>query len=223
MQAQYGKIRRLKIGRWVAMTATVTASTLGAQMPGAPILQNAWAAPGVVAAVDYAGGDGSLYAGAVSWGSATGRFQLSGGLGVRSQSGSTGSNSVYGVRAALPLGGATSPIGFGAFAGVGGGKLPKADSTASNTQVPVGVAVGWRRAVGASHGFSLYATPSYVFLTGGSKSGGVVRTGVGVDFGITKALGATVGAEFGASRAKGEGGPTGTLYGVGVSYALGRR
>lgn len=222
MQEEFGGVRRPMAGRLVGVIATLVATSLGAQMPGAPILQNAWASPGVVGAIDYGGGKGSVYAGALAWASATARFQLSGGFGVRSQSG-VGSNSVYGVRAAMPFGGAASPIGFGAFAGVGGGKTNKADSTASDTQVPVGVAVGWRRAVGASHGFSVYASPAYVFLTGGSKSGRVFRTGLGVDLGITKALGATVGAEVGAKRAAGLGGPTGTLWGVGVSYAFGKR
>jgi hypothetical protein len=222
MQVELGEVWRSKINLVVAAVAMLAASTVAAQMPGAPILQNAWASPGLVGAVNFAGGDGSVYAGAIAWATPTARFQFSGGIGVRSQSG-IGSNSVYGVRAAMPFGSATGAIGFGAFAGVGGGKTPNADSTASNTQVPVGVAVGWRHALGASHGVSVYATPAYVFLTGGTKSGGVVRSGVGVDLGITRSIGATVGAEFGGTRAKGQGGPTGTLYGVGVSYAFGKR
>lgn len=207
----------------VAVVATLLASAAAAQMPGAPVLQNAWASPGLVGAVNYGGGDGSVYAAAVSWASATARFQLSGGVGARSLSGGGGSKSVYGVRAAIPLGGATSAIGFGVFAGVGGGQAATGDTVSSNTQIPIGAAIGWRRALGATHGFSVYATPSYLYLTGGTKSGGVARAGVGVDLGITKSLGATVGAEFGATRAKGLGGPTGTLYGIGVSYAFGRR
>jgi hypothetical protein len=208
--------------RVAATLVVIGASTLGAQLPGAPVLQNAWAAPGVVGALDFGGGDGTVYAGAVSWAPATARFQLSGGVGVRSQSGA-GSKSVYGLRAAVPLGGATSAIGFGLFAGVGGGQSSKADSIASNTEIPVGVAVGWRRAVGASHGVSVYATPSYVYFSGGTKAGGIARVGVGVDVGITRSLGATVGGEFGGTRASGLGGPTGALYGVGLSYAFGRR
>lgn len=207
----------------VAVVATLLASAAAAQMPGAPVLQNAWASPGLVGAVNYGGGDGSVYAAAVSWASATARFQLSGGVGARSLSGGGGSKSVYGVRAAIPLGGATSAIGFGVFAGVGGGQAATGDTVSSNTQIPIGAAIGWRRALGATHGFSVYATPSYLYLTGGTKSGGVARAGVGVDLGITKSLGATVGAEFGGTRAKGLGGPTGTLYGIGVSYAFGRR
>ena len=192
-------------------------------MPGAPVLQNAWASPGLVGAVNYAGGDGSVYAAAVSWASATARFQLSGGIGARSLPGGGGSKSVYGLRAAIPFGGAASAIGFGVFAGVGGGQSATGDTVSSNTQIPVGAAIGWRHAIGATRGFSLYATPSYVYVTGGSQSGGVARVGIGVDLGITKSFGATAGAEFGATRASGLGGPTGTLYGIGVSYAFGRR
>ena len=223
MQDELGSGRRSRIGLIVATIVAIAAPALGAQMPGTPILQNAWASPGLVGAIDYGGGEGSVYAGAVSWASATARFQLSGGIGVRSLSGGGGSKSVYGVRAAVPLGGAASPIGFGLFAGVGGGQNAAGGSAASTTEIPVGLAIGWRRALGGSHGVSLYATPSYVYFSGGDKPGGVMRAGVGVDVGLTKMLGATVGAEFGGTRAATLGGPTGTLWGVGVSYAFGRR
>jgi hypothetical protein len=223
MQEEFGGVRRSRIGRAVVATASLIASALGAQMPGAPVLQNAWASPGLVGAINYGGGDGSVYAGAASWASSNARFQLSGGFGARSPAGGGGSKSVYGFRAAIPFGGATSAVGFGAFAGIGGGQTSKGDTISSNTEIPVGVAVGWRRAVGASHGVSIYATPSYVYFSGGTNAGGVARAGVGVDLGITKSLGATAGAEFGGTRAKGQGGPTGTLYGIGLSYAFGRR
>ena len=213
----------IRMQRVVVIIATLAASAVGAQMPGAPVLQNAWAAPGLVGALNYGGGDGSVYAGAVSWASATARFQLSGGLGARTPSGGSGSKSVYGLRAAIPFGGATSAIGFGVFAGVGGGQTASGDTVSSNTQIPIGAAIGWRHALGTTRGFSVYATPSYLYLTGGSNSGGVARVGVGVDVGITKSIGATAGAEFGGTRAPGLGGPTGTLYGIGLSYAFGRR
>ena len=223
MQVELGKTRRCRVGFAVAALATGAASVLSAQMPGTPTLQNAWASPGLVGAANYSGGDGSVYAAAVAWAPATARFQLSGGIGARSLSGGGGSKSVYGVRAAIPLGGATSAIGFGVFAGVGGGQTATGDTVSSNTQIPIGAAVGWRHAIGATHGFSVYATPTYLYLTGGTKAGGLARAGVGVDLGLTKSIGATVGAEFGGTRASGLGGPTGTLYGIGVSYAFGRR
>jgi hypothetical protein len=200
----------------------------GAQMPGAPVLQNAWASPGIVGAVNFAGGsDGSIYAAAASWASSSARFQLSGGIGIRSRTGSgSGRNSVYGIRLAVPFGGTTADFGFGAFVGVGAGasvSASPADSLASTTVVPVGLAIGWRHSLGGVRGFSIYATPSYNFFTGGSNSAGLVRTAVGVDLGFTKFIGLTAGADFGQSRPRVEGGPSGTRYGVGVSYALGHR
>jgi hypothetical protein len=85
------------------------------------------------------------------------------------------------------------------------------------------VAIGWRRAIGGSHGLSVYATPNYVFFSGGSKTGGLFRAGIGADVGITGSLGVTGGAEFGGTRGRAVGGPSGVLYGVGVSYAFRRQ
>ena len=235
-----------------SMTATLAlafSTSAGAQMPGAPVLQNVWASPGMVGAVDLAGGaDGSMYAGAVSWTPGSGRFEVSGGLGYRTRTGVAGSG-VYGLRVAMPFGGASSSFGFAGFAGIGGGaggvthtrvscaSVPAAagcttipapdsvtiDSTASTTEVPIGVAIGWRHVIGATHGISVYATPSFVFYSGLAKSTGLFRGAIGADFGITSRIGATAGIEFGGSRARGLGGPSGSVYGVGVSYALGMR
>ena len=222
-------------GRWrvvrLASGLVVVASTvMSGQLPGAPVLQNAWATPGIVGAINVGGGsDGNVYAAAASWTPGSGRFQMSAGLGSRSRT-DAGSGAVYGVRLAKPIGGsATSSLGFAAFLGVGGGGSNAEPSsvapvdTASTTQIPLGVAIGWRRAMGATRGISVYASPSYTFFSGGSKSGGLVRAAAGVDVGITPALGVTVGAEFGQTRRRAVGGPSGTLYGVGVAYAFGRR
>ena len=199
-----------------------------AQMPGAPILQNAWASPGLVAAFNYGGGsDGSIYGAAVGWAASSARLQLSGGIGIRSGTGSGSStNSAYGVRLAVPFGGQTGAFGFAAYAGVGGGasvSASPADSLTSTTIIPIGATIGWRHALGASGGFSLYATPSYIFFTGGSSHNGLVRASLGVDVGLTKAIGITAGAELGQGRPRADGGPSGALYGFGLSYALGRR
>jgi hypothetical protein len=202
---------------------------LHSQLPGTPVLQNAWATPGLSAAVNVGGGaDGATYAGALAWAPRTSRFQLSGGGGVQSTK-SDGSRGVYGVRLAVPFGGAASSIGFAGFAGIGGGTngkktntLPN-DSLASTSEVPLGVAVGWRHSVGADHGFSVYAAPAFVLFSGGTKSDGLFRASVGADAGITRALGVTLGVEFGGTRARGLGGPSGSLYAVGVSYSFGHR
>jgi hypothetical protein len=221
--------------RIAGLIATIAAVSADAQMPGAPVLQNAWSTPGIVGALNVTGGsDGPTYAAAGSWAPVSGRFQLSGGVGYQTRTGS-GSSAAYGARLAMPFGGASSSFGFAAFAGIGGGgsrtkkttpSVPVdtlADSTASTAQIPVGVGLGWRRSFGGARGLSLYATPSYVFYTGGSHSGSLFRTAVAADFGITQRIGATAGIEFGATRSRAIGGPSGTLYGIGVSYALGRR
>jgi hypothetical protein len=205
-----------------AATVIVAAST-GAQMPSAPILQNVWGTSGVAGAVNVGGGsDASVYGGAVSFSAS--RLQFSGGIGYQTRTGMS-SRAVYGVRAAMPFGGATSAFGFGAFAGIGGGPTSStaADSAANTTDIPLGVAVGWRKPFGGTHGVSVYADPAYVLYSGGSKSGGLFRVGLGADFGVTSSLGVTVGAELGGTRARGVGGPSGVLYAAGVSYAFGRR
>jgi hypothetical protein len=215
-----------KIG-WLATLTLISMASARAQLPGAPVLQNAWATPGTVVAIDFgSGSDGEVYALAGSWAPASGRFQLSGGAGPRRFSG-VGSRSVFGLRLAVPFGGGpASNFGFAAFLGGGGGaggKSKTADSLASTSQVPVGAAIGWRRALGASHGVSLYASPSYVFYTGGGKRDGLVRASVAADLGISASLGLTAGVEFGQTRVHSLGGPSGTLYGVGIAYALGHR
>ena len=226
--------RWLWILRIAAVLAVIAAGSVAAQMPGTPILQNVWATPGVVGAINIGGGsDGSVYAAAASWTPGSGRFEVSGGAGFATHTGGS-SGAAYGARVALPLGGASSSFGFAAFAGIGGGArvihttpspsgIGTDTTTSSGTQIPVGAAVGWRKAIGGTHGFSVFGTPAYVFETGGGGNKGLFRVGVGVDFGITSSLGATVGGEFGATRARALGGPSGSQFGVGVSYALGRR
>ncbi len=196
-------------------------SSAHGQLPGAPVLQNAWASPGIVAAANYGGSsDGSVFAGAVAWSPASAQFQISGGAGTRSLT-NTGSNFAYGLRAAVPVFGLDRPIGVAVFAGIGGASSQNTafpDSSASTGQVPVGVSVGWRRAVGSGHGFSVYATPAFVYQFGGSETAGLFRLGIGLDLGITQAFGVTGGVDFGSTRSRGFGGPSGTQFGLGLSY-----
>ena len=216
----------LRMSAIAGMASLALSASVRAQMPAAPILQDAWATAGLVGAVDLGGGSGgSVYAGALSWTPGSGRFELSGGLGFESRTG-LGSRTVYGLRAAIPFGGASSTFGFAAFAGVGGGsgrRSTSADSAVNTAEIPVGAAIGWRHALGATHGLSVFASPAFVFFTGGAKSGGLFRTGLGADYGITPSLGVTVGLDLGGSRARAVGGPSGVLYGLGLSYAFGRR
>lgn len=232
--------RRLSraVGAIALLGIAVLTDSAGAQMPGAPVLQNAWATSGIVGALNYAGSSGqSVFGAAAGWSPGSARFQISGGVGYQNRTDFDG-RAVYGARVAIPFRGPTSTLGFAAFAGVGGGpagkhtvKLPPAfdteititDTASSTVQVPLGVAIGYRRAFGSNHGISLYATPAWVIYSGGTKTDGLFRAAIGADVGITRSIGATVGVDFGATRAKELGGPSSARYGIGVSYALGKR
>ena len=78
--------------------------------------------------------------------------------------------------------------------------------------------IGWRRAVGSGHGFSVYATPAFVYQFGGTETAGLFRLGIGLDLGVTQAFGVTGGVDFGSTRPRGFGGPTGAQFGLGLSY-----
>lgn len=201
-------------------------------MPGVPTLQNAWANPGFTLALNGGWGGGSqTIAGAAAWAPRSGRFQLSAGVGGR-KADEGGRGTTYGVRAAMPVfslaGGA---LGIAGFAGIGGAFEPDAtfgtDVGGTYTQVPVGVGIGYRKALGFIRGVSLYGTPFYSYnrLTVGDSttSAGLFRFSIGADVGITNRIGVTLGAEFGGSAGEEDPGPTGAVYGAGVSFALGRR
>jgi len=91
-----------------------------AQVPGTPVLQNAFANPGLAIAVNYGGGSGqSYYGAAAAYGMGSGKIQLSAGAGAERANGAT--RGAYGARAAMNVwnssGGA---LGAGAFVGFGG-------------------------------------------------------------------------------------------------------
>lgn len=219
----YGKAKSRMYVAAAAFAGSV-GTTAAAQMPGVPVLQNAWAAPGIVVAANYAGGSrNSVFVAAAAWAPASGRFQLSGGGGLQTRQG-FGSRAVYGVRAALPLMQLMAGrLGIAGFAGIGGGAAKTGDTTSSNSVVPAGLGIGYRQAIGtAGRGFSVYVDPSYQHHRGTAGSKGYIRAAVGLDAGITARIGLTLGAEMGAKAAVGEVGPTGSRYGIGVSMKLGR-
>lgn len=199
----------------------------GAQMPGAPVLQNAWAAPGIVVAADIAGGSGSsVYAGALGWAPASGRFQFSGGAGYQSSTGQKG-RAVYGARVAMPVMQMMSgKLGIAAFAGIGGGagtSKTAADSLMSRMVIPAGLAIGYRQAIGTSgRGFSVYVDPGYHYHSGDAGNTGAFRIGYGLDVGISSRFGLTLGGESGGNAAASEVGPRGASWGIGLSMKLGR-
>ena len=87
----------------VAALVLASPSIVGAQLPGAPVLQNAFSNPGVTVAANYADGDGtSLIAAAVAWSPGTGRFQFSGGAGQLKVDDADFSAPAWGARVAVP-------------------------------------------------------------------------------------------------------------------------
>jgi len=209
-----------------AFATAATAAIAAAQVPGAPVLQNAFANPGIAVAANFAGGSGaSFYGAAAAWGLWNGRFQVSGAAGVSRSNGS--SRGAYGGRAAMSLWSTSSgALGVGAFAGVGGSPSTKVDGVVNNpavTYVPAGVTVGYRHALG-SHGFAAYASPLYRWTHANfgptTTSNGSFRVATGVDIGLSTSLGLTVGGEFGGNTADGK---SSGLFGAAVSFVPGRR
>lgn len=214
------------VALWVPQTAL-------AQLPGVPVLQNAWANPGITAAVNLGtGGGGRAGALAAAWAPRSGRFQLSGGIGMRDAE-PGGRGATFGARVAVPVwsfaGGA---FGVAGFVGAGAAREPDAVVFGTRrggtvTQVPVGAAVGYRRALGFVRGISVYGAPFYSYnrlaVGDSSTSGSAFRISAGADVGVTSRIGVTAGAEFGGAAKAGKPGPTGTVFGLGASFALGRR
>lgn len=219
----------MRIGfRWAtaAIFSTVVTQAATAQMPGTPTLQNAFVNPGITAAVDAAGlGGAQSYAAAVAWAPSSARFQFSGGVGAQLRTGAS-TRTAYGARLNIPVMGAASSFGVSIFAGYGaisgGGAM---DSTVTKALIPVGATASFRHAIGASRGFSVYGSPIFESVTrgGSGAQASVFRGAVGVDVGITSAIGLTLGLELGGKQPEESGKPSGTAFGAALSYALGAR
>jgi hypothetical protein len=175
------------------------------------------------------GGSGSsAFAAALGWAPASARFQVSAGAGVLRSGG--GSGGAFGARIAAPvLSRMNGNLGIAAFGGVGGGQGPRGDAgqRTGYAHAPLGAAVGYRRPLGATRVLSLYAAPYAGFFRNdfgdSAKSATLFRVSFGGDVALTRALGLTVGLEAGQNRASGAPGPSGIVWGVGASYAFGRR
>src|SRR5688572_7472564 len=197
---------------------------VSAQLPGVPVLQNAFANPGLTIAVNYGQSDESKgYAGALAWSPASSRFQVTGGFGAfKPDEGDRAWG--WGARAAVPITQTmmAGKLGIGAFAGVGG----SSQDEVSLLHVPAGASISWRTRLGERRGISIYAAPFYswtrVSFDDESESKGLIRASFGVDVAVVPALGITVGYELGQKADEGEPGATGGTFGIGVSYALRR-
>jgi len=205
-----------------AVAALACATVARAQMPGLPVLQNAFTNPGITVAGNAGfSGDLNTYGGAAAWVPGNGRFGLSAGVGYVTPDSGDGTVA-YGARAVV---GVPWLARFGDLAGavfVGAGRASK--SGVSTSYVPAGVSVGWRRAIGATRGISLYAAPFYGWTRlsgdGESVSKGLVRASFGADVTIMPRLGATIGVETGQNAGDGDPGPDGTVFGAGISFAF---
>jgi hypothetical protein len=208
----------------VVLALVLGASSAGGQLPGVPVLQNAFANPGLTIGINYGKGDESkAYAGALAWAPASARFQVTGGFGAFEPDGADRA-SAWGARASVPITQSmmAGKLGIGAFAGVGGAS----QNGVSLLQVPAGASVSWRTRLGERRGISFYAAPFYswtrVKADEESVSNGLLRASLGVDVAVVPSLGITLGYELGQKAGEDEPGATGGTFGVGISYALRR-
>ena len=208
----------------VVLAILLGASSAGGQLPGVPVLQNAFSNPGLTIGINYGKGDESkAYAGALSWAPGSARFQVTGGFGAFEADGADRA-SAWGARASVPITQTmmAGKLGIGAFAGVGGAS----QNGVSLLHVPAGASVSWRTRLGERRGISLYAAPFYswtrVSFDEESQNKGLLRASFGVDVAIVPSLGITVGYELGQKAGEDEPGATGGTFGVGISYALRR-
>ena len=199
-----------------------------AQMPGLPVLQNAFVGPGFAAAVNGGGGGGgSSYAAALGWAPSSARFQISVGVGAHVVGGSTGG--AFGARAAMPVFSfMDGNLAVAAFGGVGGAQGARIqDGRIGLGQAPLGAAVGYRRRLGETRVLSAYAAPFFSYFRSDfgntTRTAGLFRVSAGGDLALTRAIGVTAGLEAGATAGADRPGPSGLIWGVGVSYAFGRR
>jgi hypothetical protein len=219
----------LRAGLAVALLTTGTGvlRPLHAQMLGVPVLQNGFSNPGLTAAVNYGTAEGVRGFGlAGAWAPASGRFQFSGGIGGYDRDVDK-TWITYGGRAAVPLTGLTGNGSFGVapFAGLGAASR----GGTSIMHVPVGIAAGYRRALGETRAISVYGSSFYGWsrLTSDVEdaetvSSGVIRFSGGLDVALTPGFGVTIGYEVGAKADADEPGPTGSVFGIGLSYAFRR-
>ena len=234
-----GRAALLGVGAGLAL-----ATSAGAQAPGLPVLQGAFLGPGLAAAINVgraSGRTGTLAA--VGFGTRRGRAHLDLGAGIEGGStpGYDGSALTYGARIAVRAlqlfderVAVTPFLGFGSTrakvsnVAAAGPPVTARDTgrTLQTDQIPAGVAVGGRLAIG-ERAVALSVAPFYTRyrqsgLTTEATRGRVRIAGV-FDAAVTERIGLTFGIEAGQTSGGGQPGPTGTQVGGGLSFAFGRR
>jgi hypothetical protein len=206
------------------LAGSIVAPVIGrAQMPGVPVLQNAFSNPGLTVAANYGGATGAnAYAGAASFAPGAGRFVISAGVGAVDPDQGKMQLAGGGRIAVSTVSFLNGDLGTALF--VGAGAAGRSGSTVY--MLPIGVAVGYRRALGATRAFSVYGAPFYAFnrqrVARVSTSASAFRASVGVDVALLPWLGGTVGYEFGAKATGTEPGARSAVFGIGLSVALRR-
>lgn len=216
---RYACVRRLLIA---AVTLFAVPAAARSQIPGQPVLQNAFTNPGWAFGVNYGDSDDALgYGVAVAWGNGSAKFGLSAGAGVWDPE--LGDNVfAWGARAMWsPLRLSAGRFGGAVFGGIGGARQDELDLI----EAPIGAAVGFRAAIGRTRGISVYAAPflrlSRADLGGGEgETNALFRASLGLDAALLPRVGVTLGYEFGATADAGEPGPGGGIFGLGISYVL---
>lgn len=210
----------------LALALAGSSVTAAAQVPGLPVLQNAFANPGLGVAANFGGGAGHSFFGAAgALGLGGGRFQASAAAGVHRAN--QASRGAYGARIAANVwtsrGGA---LAAGAFVGFGGAPRTRDDLGATTNSavlsIPAGISVGFRKSIGATRGFAIYGSPLYKWsrteANDRATTSGSLGGSLGVDFAVTQSIGVTAGGEFG----KKTGGGTASTLGVAISFVPGR-
>jgi hypothetical protein len=209
----------------IGLSAALVGDNARAQVPGLPVLQNAFSNRGLAFAANFGGGSGhSYYGAAAAWGlGATGAFMVSGAAGAQRTNGAT--RGAYGGRASMRLWESPRGLGLAGFAGVGGAVRSRTGTVVTNpavTVIPVGASIGYRRALGTRRGISAFVSPFYRWLrtdSGSVASEGSFRFSGGVDFSLTPSFGITLGGEGGGSS----GGRAASAFGAGLTFVPGRR
>ena len=214
----------LEKGLGLAVALAFAGAAASAQVPGIPVLQNAFGSPGLAFAMNVGGGGGQSFfglAGALGMGS--GRLQFSGAAGVQRANQST--RGAYGARGSAMLWTSSGGgLGAAAFAGIGGAPRTRIGALVTNPAAlvaPVGLSVGYRRAIGATRGISAYLSPHYRWTRSTASavtSTGVVRVSGGLDFAWSPSLGVTVGGDFGQNTTVAP-----SLIGAAITFVPGRR
>ncbi len=204
-----------------------TPGTSEGQMLGVPVLQNGFSNPGITVALNYGTADSVRgYGAAAAWAPPSGFIQVSGGIG-QYDSDEGKAWPTYGGRIAMPLTRFTGAGSFGVapFAGIGAANR----EGMSILHVPVGVAAGYRRALGATRAISVYGSSFYSWTRATSDADGaledntgLIRFSLGLDVTVIPALGLTLGYELGGQAGDTEPGPSSSMFGIALSYAFRR-